>query len=91
MEEVEITATRIEINKKKDADGGDVFEVSIKRSGKAGSFDIAGSTGGVYSSWERVVEELKDLNLPSRVLNGMKKQLESVDSVFFNMTETPGL
>ena len=40
---------------------------------------------------ERVVEELKDLNLPSRVLNGMKKQLESVDSVFFNMTETPGL
>ena len=51
MEEVEITATRIEINKKKDADGGDVFEVSIKRSGKAGSFDIARSTGGVYSSW----------------------------------------
>ena len=91
MDEVAITARSIEIKKEKDADDRDVFVVSRKRSGKAGSLNVDDSTGGVYSSWERVLEELSDLNLPSRLLNGVKKQLDSVGSATINMTEMPGV
>lgn len=91
VEDVEIVAKSIEIKKEKDADGKDVFIVSRKHSGNAGTFNVAGSTGGVYSSWERAVESLQDLNLPSRLLSGMKKQLDTADFATLNITETPGL
>lgn len=91
MEEVVITARSVEIRKKKDADGGDVYAVSHLRAGTAGNFNVSGNTGGIYSSWDRVLEELKDLNLPSRLLNGARKQLDSVDFVRINLAETPGI
>jgi hypothetical protein len=91
MDEVVITARSIEIKKEKDADDRDVFVVSRKRSGNAGTFNVADSTGGVYSSWERVLDELSDLNLPSRLLNGVKQQLDSAGFATINMTEMPGL
>jgi hypothetical protein len=77
MEEVVVTKRVLEIKKKKDRDGGDVFEVSRRHSGKAGTFNTDGSTGGVYSSWETVLEKIKDLNLPPRLLNGAKQMLDS--------------
>jgi hypothetical protein len=87
MDEVIITASSLEFKKEKDADGGDVFVVTRRHFGKAGTFNTDGSTGGVYSSWETVLEKIKDLNLPSRLLNGVKKQLDSIGSATINMTE----
>jgi hypothetical protein len=83
--DVAITAQSIEIKKAKDADGGDVYEFSLKRLGKAGTIDVAGSTGGVYSSWERVMQEIAPLNLPSRLLNGAKTELDAKGFVTINM------
>jgi hypothetical protein len=77
MEEVVVTKRVLEIKKKKDSDGGDVFEVSRRHFGKAGTFKTDGSTGGVYSSWETVLEKVNDLNLPPRLLNGAKQLLDS--------------
>lgn len=77
MEEAVVTKRVLEIKKFKDRDGVDVFEVSRRHSGHAGTFKTDGSTGGVYSSWETVLEKTKDLNLPPRLLNGAKRMLDS--------------
>jgi hypothetical protein len=85
MEEVVITKRVLEIKKKKDADGGDVFELSRKEFGSAGTMNTERSTGGVYSSWERVLKEVEDLNLPSRLLNGAKAQLDAAGFTTINV------
>jgi hypothetical protein len=86
MNDVVITAKSLEIKKEKDADGNDIFVVSRRHSGTAGTFKSDGSTGGVYSSWDVVLEKIADLNLPSRLLNGIKKQLDSAGFALVNLS-----
>jgi hypothetical protein len=77
MKELVVTKRVLEIKKKKDRDGGDVFEVSRRHFGAAGTFNTDGGTGAVYSSWETVLEKTKDLNLPPRLLGGAKQMIDS--------------
>jgi hypothetical protein len=83
--EVEITKLVLEIKKEKDSDGKDIFLVSRRRMGKAGTFNTEGSEGGYYSSWETVLEKIKDLNLPSGLLNGAKQQVDLAGSATINL------
>jgi hypothetical protein len=85
MEEVVITKRVLEMKKRKDADGGDVFELSRKEFGSVGAMNTDRCTGGVYSSWERVLKEIEDLNLPSRLLNGAKARLDAVGFATINI------
>jgi len=85
MEEVVITKRVLEIRTKRDADGNDLFDLSRKEFATAGTMNADRSTGGVYSSWERVLEEIADLDLPSRLLNGAKAQLDKVGFATINM------
>jgi hypothetical protein len=85
MDEVVVTARSVEIKRKKDRDGQDVFEVSRRRTGKAGTFNVEGSEGGTYSSWEVVLAKIADLDLPPRLLNAAKKQLDSAGFAVINV------
>jgi hypothetical protein len=85
MEDVLISKMVVDIEKQKDRDGRDVFTVSRRQVGKAGSFDVAGSTGATYSSWQRVLAELEDLNLPTRLLDGVKRMVDTVGSATINL------
>jgi len=62
----------IEIAKEKDANDKDVFLVSRKHAGPTSA-----GKGTYYSSWTMVEQGLSDLNLPTRLLNGMREHVYS--------------
>ena len=62
----------LEIVNEKDANERDVFLVSRKPAGITSA-----GTGTYYSSWTMVEHGLSDLNLPTRLLNGMKEQVDA--------------
>jgi hypothetical protein len=91
-EEVKIPATSVEIRLEKDSEGKDVFFISRRRLGNAGKIDLVGTENlGTASSWEFVQEKIGELNLPSRLLNAAKKQLEDVGFAIINASEVEGL
>ncbi len=85
MEDLVVTKKVLEIKKEKDRDGRDVFQVSRRHFSEAGTFKTNGSTGGVYSSWEIVLEKVKDLNLPPRLLNSAKQMIDSAGFATINL------
>ena len=91
IEKVEITAPSVEIRKEKDAEGQDLFFITRRRSGEAGGYLIVGRDNqGTASSWDLVLEKISDLNLPSRLLNGAKRQLDQVGSAIINVSGVAG-
>jgi hypothetical protein len=72
----------LEIAKEKDANERDVFLVSRKHVGQTSA-----GTGTHYSSWAMVEHGLSGLNLPTRLLSGMKEQVDSRGFATANLTD----